>query len=143
MYAYGLTVWAVILSTVVLVECGPAGGEDGGMNRPDAAAPRDGGPDASACSQPGEGCACTAEDGVAECGPFIGYGAVCSGGTWQVFVDGPCAPPPVGGGAPLCGDSPEAGCACDTEGQAACQAAGWQLVCTGGMWTEQVGRMCC
>jgi hypothetical protein len=127
---------------------GAACGDD--VIRDDAGAeagPPDGAPgtDASACDpSTGATCAC-AEIGTAMCVGAIGY--ECCDGTWQQFLDGPCAPVADGGSGPdtaSCETSPPPpSCACEAEGATRCVSFRWRQVCRDGFWRPEHGRICC
>lgn len=135
----------VLLLALLVASCGGDPGDpDGSIDAPMVDAPRSDAPtvDASGCDRDptAAGCACDTP-GVVMC-QGVG-GRECCGGTWHEFLDGPCAPDD--GGVPSCDETPAAlGCPCAEDGAIECRPFyRWRLVCEGGVWAEDFGRICC
>jgi hypothetical protein len=144
-----------IAASLGLAACGGGGGPpdgahvgmDGGLDggsADDGGGLVDGPPsDALDCvsGEMTEGCACESS-GVTVC---RGAGGIqCCHGAWQTFLDGPCWRVDAGGAAPACDAGPEPGCACAVADEIACRAFyQWRLVCRDGVWTEDLGHVCC
>lgn len=89
----------------------------------------DGGSEPEPCSTPGA-TTCSSD----------GRGRQCCGGHWYEFFDGPCWETPMTECDP---ELPQAGCPCEEEEAIGCPQYQWRLICTDGVWEDDVGWVCC